>query len=500
MMDLWHSSNVQSLVFIIPELILVGMALVYLGLSLTKLNSRPFVLLLSLVVLLTVFVSSLLTFDALGPARINLFSELIVMDPFSMFARIFFVLCAVMVGFFFYQSSTFFNVKKYLEAMAFLFVLTTGLSFMAMSIDFLMTFLSLEMVSILSYLLVASKPRDAFSSEAGLKYILFGAVASGIMLFGISFLFGMVGSSDYATVGLFLRGPIDTYELVVLFFVMICLLVGFGFKMTIFPTQMWAPDVYQGAPTPVTAFLSVASKAGGFFIFMRFLFEVMLQLPYQAADVLNSLKLHEILVFFGVLSMFIGNVSALRQKNIKRMMAYSSIAHAGFILLGVSTFSKEGFVSVLLYLLIYMLMNFGAFYIIHLRVLDKGSDHIDSFRGFGNQNTWMSVAMTLFLLSLIGLPPFSGFIAKFYVFRSLIAQEYYVAALMGAINTAIAVYYYMKIIKWMFLKDGNDPEIPAYSHLSRVFVASLLIPVVLFGVYWQPILNWAKWSIDFLFA
>lgn len=497
--EAWQTSNFDSLFYILPELLLIGGAFLFLVLSLFPFQKRLWVLVAALALLVVSFFASIATFEGVEGGRVTLFSNLLILDPFSMYARVFFVLASIIVSFFFYQAKTFSSTKKLLETLSFLMVLTVGLSWMAMSVDIIMTFISLEMVSILSYLLVASKPKDAFSSEAGLKYILFGAVASGIMLFGLSYLFGMVGSSDYFSIASHIKNGLEPVEVLMLFFSLICILVGFGFKMTIFPTQMWVPDVYQGAPTSVTAFLSVSSKAGGFLVFIRFLIEIFLQLGQEVHLFIAQVRLHEILVFFGVISMLIGNVSALKQKNIKRLMAYSSIAHAGFILIGLSCFTKEGFSSVLFYLMIYMIMNFGAFYIIHLRVIDTGNDHIDSFRGYGNQNIWMSVSMTIFLLSLIGLPPFAGFIAKFYVFKSLIGEKYYVAALLGGMNTAIAVYYYMKIIKWMFLKEGNDPEIPRYGKLSRIYVIMLLVPVIFLGIYWKPLLQWIDLSISFIF-
>ncbi|MCB1197621.1 MAG: NADH-quinone oxidoreductase subunit N [Deltaproteobacteria bacterium] len=499
-LNIWQSSNLESLWYILPELLLLGGAFGFLTMSLFTPHNRRNILAWAILILLTSLFMAMSGVGTSAEGRVGLFSGLLVVDAFSMYAKVFFILSSMIASFFFYQSKTFGSTKKLLETLAFLMVLTVGLCWMAMSVDLLMTFISLEMVSILSYLLVASKPKDAFSSEAGLKYILFGAVASGIMLFGLSFLFGMVGASDYAAIARHLQGDLHTTEILVLFFSFICILVGFGFKMTIFPTQMWVPDVYQGAPTSVTAFLSVSSKAGGFLIFMRLLIELKVHLGSGAFEsLIAQIKMHEILVFFGVMSMIIGNVSALKQKNLKRLMAYSSIAHAGFILLGLSCLGQDGFFAVLFYLFVYMLMNFGAFYIIHLRVIDTGNDHIDSFRGYGNQNIWMSVSMTIFLLSMIGLPPFSGFIAKFYVFKSLLSQKYYMTALLGGINTAIAVYYYMKIIKWMFLKDGNDPEIPRYGKLARVYVILLLVPVISLGIYWKPLIDWVEASLSFVF-
>ncbi|MCB0271659.1 MAG: NADH-quinone oxidoreductase subunit N [Bdellovibrionales bacterium] len=498
MMDQIHVGNIASFAFFVPELILLAGSILLLILSLTKIQSRRWAIAIVLFIFSTAFFASLFSLDR-STTEIRLFSNLLSLDPFSDFARIFFLFSSLLTTFFFYQSKTFSSTKKFFETTAFLSILTVGLICMVSSVDFLMTFLSMEMVSILSYLLVASRPKDAFSSEAGLKYILFGAVATGIMLFGLSLLFGMAGSSHFTDVASFLAGELGAYQIMALFFCMICLLVGFGFKMTIFPTQMWVPDVYQGAPTSVTAFLSVSSKAGGFLVFLRFLLFCMHEVGNQALMFFEQVRLHEILVFFGLISMLIGNVSALRQRNMKRLMAYSSIAHAGFMLLGVSCFTQDGFESVLLYLTLYLFMNFGAFYIIHLRTIDTGNDHMDSFRGYGNQNIWMSISMAIFLLSLIGLPPFSGFIAKFYIFKGLIAQEYYTAALLGAVNTVIAVYYYMKIIKWMFLKDGNDPEYPRYSKVSRMFVIFLLIPTVVLGLYWVPLLRWIQISINFVY-
>jgi len=494
--QIWLENNLNHWVYLLPELFLLGGAFLMLTLSAWSKLKRPWALALGLGIFSSAFACGLY---ASSQSDILLFSNLLQVDSLVHFSRPFFILCSAIASLFIFQAVTFSSDKKFLETLAFLMVITVGFVFMSMSVDLLMVILSIEMVSILSYLLVARKPNDAFSSEAGLKYILFGAVASGIMMFGFSFIFGLTGSSFYDDMMLKVHSTLQPSEYILLFFGLVSVLIGFGFKMTTFPTQMWAPDVYQGAPTSITAFLSVSSKAAGFLIFIRLLVSFRFQVEQGISQITELLRIRDVLVVFGLFSMLIGNVSALRQKNIKRMMAYSSIAHAGFLLLGLSVLNRSGLEAVIFYLMVYAATNLGTFYIIHLRVLDTGNDHIDSFRGYGNQNIWMAVAMSGFLISLIGLPPFGGFIAKFYIFKALLMERYFMTALFAAINSVIAVYYYMNIIKWMFFKEGNDPEYPRYPAYGMILILALSTVTWVMGIYWWPFTEIASRAIRSFF-
>jgi NADH-quinone oxidoreductase subunit N len=491
-------TNQESLLFLLPQIVLTLGALSLLFFSMFRVTNRTFLIGFTVIVLLLSMKATVHVEHVMQGGRKELFNGLTVWDSLSYYGHVFFQVIAILCIFFIHISKTFANPKRFIEALAFLLVLTIGLIFMMISKDILMMFLAVEMVSILSYLLVSSKDNDAYSSEAGLKYILYGAVASGLMIYGFSFLFGLAGSSDLHQIGNFLAQGYTPQHRVVVFFSFLAIFMGFGFKMATFPTQMWCPDVYQGAPIPISAFLSVGPKAAGFLMMIRFIHETLLaHTGWQ--DLVAAIELQQVLGFFAIMTMFIGNVGALRQKSLKRLMAYSSIAHAGFILLGIASFTPKGFEASIFYLVHYVFMNLGAFYIIHLRILDTGNDHIDSFRGFGNQNLRMAVFMTIFLFSLTGLPPFSGFISKFYIFSSLIQSQHYVWALLAAVNTAIALYYYVKIIKWMFLKEGNDPTIPRYAWASRIFTMFLVVPVIVFGVYWKPVQVFVRLSLGTIF-
>jgi NADH-quinone oxidoreductase subunit N len=362
-----------------------------------------------------------------------------------------------------------------------------GMNLMAASADLIMLYLAIETTSIGLYALAGFLREDTKSAESGLKYFLFGAFTSTVMLYGFSLLYGFTGETNLYRIG----GALLDYRIDVIVLPLLLVLVGFGFKTSLVPFHFWAPDVYEGAPTPVTAFLSVASKAAGFAVLIRVLLSVFpdLQAIWQA-----------LLMAMAVLTMTLGNVVALTQRNIKRLLAYSSIAQAGYILLGLAAYSPEnanGLAATVYYLGMYTITNLIAFGVIVLVSRVTGSEEIADFAGLSRRAPGLALAMLIAFLSLGGIPPLAGFLGKFYLFTAVIEQyqatgnnPYYLALLIIAIvNAIISLYYYLVVLKVIYL---NPPKDEATYPVPRPYTFALWacsVGVVLVGVIASPFVN-----------
>lgn len=356
-----------------------------------------------------------------------------------------------------------------------------GLILMAASTNLLMIFLSIEFVSILSYLLVGFTKKDGRAKEAAIKYLLFGSIASGMMLYGMSILFGLTGSLELTTISSKIT-PWSESAVVVFAFLLVA--TGIGFKISMAPFHMWAPDVYEGAPTPVTAFLTVGPKALGFAVLIR-----VLTLLAPAFD------WKPVFMLLCILTMTIGNVIAISQSNIKRLLAYSSIAQAGYILMGIVVFSETGILAVLIYLAAYALTNLGAFVAVITASHSLESDDLQSYAGLSKRAPFLSACITVFLLSLAGIPPLAGFIGKLFVFSAAIESGLILLAVAAAINSAIAAYYYFKVIRFMYLAPASKVDKLAYPAPLLAALVILLAGTVLFGTFPGPWIDWIKSAI-----
>jgi NADH-quinone oxidoreductase subunit N len=359
-----------------------------------------------------------------------------------------------------------------------------GMNLMAVSSDLVMLYLAIETASIPLYILAGFLLNDERSTEAGFKYFLFGTLASTIMLYGFSLLFGFSGTTNlYEIAGVFTTGNISP---LVAFGVLALVTVGLGFKAAIVPFHFWAPDVYQGSPTPVAGYLSTASKAAGFAVVVRLFF---VALP----DFASSWTL--ILAALAAITMTVGNLLALPQTNIKRLLAYSSIAHAGYVLIGVVAFSQLGAASVIFYLAAYIATNLLAFGIVMAFSRITGLDDITDYAGLSRRNPFMALMMLAAFLSLAGMPPFGGFVAKIFVFAAGVQANYTWLVVVGIINSIIGVYYYLNVMKYVYLyrMPGEDEEqhpVP----LTRAYAIALIvltIGVILVGTVFAP---WFSWS------
>ena len=391
--------------------------------------------------------------------------------------------------------------RRFPEYVALLLTIVIGISLMAAAEDLLMAYLAMEMVSLSSYILTGFKKTHRISHEAALKYVIFGGVASGIMIFGMSLLYGLAGTTSYTGVAAILtdsnvilqNGSVGLLAAVV---ALIMVFTGICFKIAAVPFHMWCPDVYQGAPTPFTGFLSVAPKAAGFALLLRF---VSVLLPQANGELRTSL-----LAIFGLISavtMTLGNFTAIHQMNVKRLLAYSSIAHAGYLLMGVTVLDKSGYDAILLYLSIYLFMNLGAFAVVQIVADAVGSEDITAFKGLGYRLPVAALTLGVFLFSLAGIPPFAGFIGKFYLFAAIIKEGgfwYILLAIIGILNSVVALFYYVRILREMYLRGMEIEDSLKSNWINQSVLVVAAIAVLGLGLYWEPLRNLVSGAADAL--
>ena len=369
------------------------------------------------------------------------------------------------------------------EYFALLLVTTMGMSLMASAADLIMLFLAIETTSIPLYILAGFLKNDVKSTEAGMKYFLFGALTSAVMLYGFSLLYGFSGQTNLYALAEGLRvGQLSPW---VLAGAVVLVLVGFGFKVSVVPFHFWSPDVYEGAPTPITAYVSTASKAAGFAVLVR----VMLAVFPAAADYWVT-----ILAVLSAATMTLGNVIALAQSNIKRLLAYSSIAHAGYALMGLVALSQLGAASVVFYVGTYVATNLAAFGVVVLFANAVGSDEIASYAALSRRNAPLALAFMVAILSLAGMPPLVGFVAKFYVFAAAVESNLIWLAFVGVLNSIVGLYYYLTVLKVVYLYRSEDEDKPV--PVSRPYATALtlcVVAIVVIGIASGP---WLDWSLN----
>lgn len=390
------------------------------------------------------------------------------------------------------------------EFIALLLVVTLGLNLLAASRNLLMIYLSLEMVSVISFVLAGFKLGDGKSSEAALKYVVFGGVASGIMLYGMSFLFGVTQSLNLGEIATRVAELTAATGKVpeAVFLGVVCMLAGFGYKISAAPFHMWTPDVYEGAPTPVTAFLSVGPKAAGFAVLMRFFSDALgaVHDVSIASTVVDAAPWAVILGCLAMATMTVGNLSALGQDNVKRMLAYSSIAHAGYMLLGFTALSNVGVAAIAFYVVTYCFMNLGAFLIVIAVAEQSGGDEtMAAFRGLGRRAPLVAAGMALFVFSLSGLPPMAGFVGKFYLFSALLETGgtwSWTIAIVGVLNSVVSIFYYARVLRAMYLEPGTSAEPTVIRPLFGAASVVLAVPTLVLGVYWTPVYDFVARSLS----
>ena len=484
-------SNLISIHLFVPEIALTMGIILLLVWDLAFALKRVAAGAIALSALLCAALVTLVTSSGGGQ---DMFGGLIVRDGFADFFKVFFHLVTGLIVLVSLRAKdtidhTDGRDRDASEFFALLLTLDLGMSLMAASNDLLMAYLSLEMVSLISYVIVGFRRRNAASSEAALKYIIFGGVASGVMLFGLSLLYGMTGATEFASV----RAALTTAgqgALAVSVLAVVLILAGFGYKVAAVPFHMWCPDVYEGAPTPVTAFLSVGPKAAGFALLLRFFAVGGGVLPDEGQ--LLGAPWGLLLGVMAAATMTLGNLAAILQQNVKRLLAYSSIAHAGYLLMALCVFSRESQQAVLFYLVAYLFMNLGAFVVV-IGLSEAGlGESISSYRGLGVRAPLVAAIMALFLFSLTGIPPLAGFIGKFYLFAAVLKKGgafYVILAIIGVLNSAISLYYYARILKEMFFNAAEEKSLVLVPGLHRGVALVLAVPTILLGVYWSPLVD-----------
>jgi NADH-quinone oxidoreductase subunit N len=377
-----------------------------------------------------------------------------------------------------------------------------------------MLYLAVEMVSLPSYAIAGYKPGDRRAAEASLKYVIYGGVASGVMLFGLSYIYGLTGTTSLLGLG----ARLDHLAMpaaaggqaalrVALMVAVIFVLCGIGYKIAAVPWHMWCPDVYEGAPTPFTAFLSVGPKAAGFALAIRFFYSSLASSggAEGMARGLTDVPWPAVVGILAAVTITVGNFTALHQNNLKRLLAYSSISHAGFALMGLSAASLLGVQSVMIYMLIYLVMNLGAFLAVIAIGQATGSETIADCKGLVHRHPLLAITFAICLFSLAGLPPLAGFAGKWYLFVAVLNHYgedgggwYVVLAIIAALNTAVSLYYYVRIVRAMFI-DASEGELVVRPKMTyQIMLGAFSVALILFGIWWTPIIEWTQSSLTFL--
>jgi NADH-quinone oxidoreductase subunit N len=485
--------NLESLLFIAPELVLVGTALALFLVDLVVRDSEHLgdIALGGLALALVAM--------AVVPHELSgwLFGRMLFHDPFSSFFEVIIALSAMVTVWLSIGSA---EVRRMSQGEYYGLLVSgaVGAILMGAAANLLIAYLAMELLSIVSYVLTGFVRHDRRSGEAALKYLIYGGVASGVMLYGMSWLFGLCGSLDLVVI----HGVLESGdpEPLTLFLALVLTLAGLGFKISMVPFHMWAPDVYQGAPIPVVAFLAVASKAAGLALLIRLLFPTFSAEGSGGAwHFLAGVDWPQLLLVLSAVTMTLGNLAALQQRELKRLLAYSGVAHAGYLLMGLVALSDQGLQAVLFYVIAYYFMNLGAFAVLILVHNESGSDSLDAFRGLAWRGGALpAVAMAVFLFSLIGVPPFVGFFGKFYLFAAVIEQKLYALALIGVLNSVVSVGYYFQILRAMFLEAAPEGAGRVEATLQeRALIVVLLAGTCVFGVWSGPVHAFARYSLQF---
>ena len=362
---------------------------------------------------------------------------------------------------------------------------TAGMMIMVSAGDLIALYLGLEMQSLAAYVLAAFRRDQAKSSEAGLKYFVLGALASGMLLYGASLVYGFTGSTSFSVIAK-VAGSVPAADNLGLIFGLVFVLVGLAFKISAVPFHMWTPDVYEGAPTPVVAFFASAIKVAAVALLVRLLLTAFTGFEAQWK---------QIVVFLSIASMILGAFAAIGQRNIKRLMAYSSIGHVGYALVALAAASQEGTQGIVLYMGVYLIMTLGTFAcILSMRRADGPVEDIDELAGLAQNNLPMAFVLGVLMFSLAGIPPFAGFFAKFYVFLAAINAELYALAVIGVLSSAVAAYYYLRIVKVMFFDTPKESFLPIRPKAGFVMAVSCVLVIFVFIVPYlpTPILNVAE--------
>jgi NADH-quinone oxidoreductase subunit N len=464
--------------YILPELVLTAGALLLLVADVAMPRGGKVRTWLTAAVLVATFV-------ALMPFRnvqVEVSQGLMAIDQFAFFFKVVFLLSALLTVL---MSERYLEVEGASPGEYYFLILcaTLGMMVMASGIDLITAFIGLETMAVSFYILAGFIKPNQRSNEAAVKYFLLGAFSLGILLYGMSLMYGLSGTTNLRSMATIFSGQERDPRLLL---ALILVIAGVGFKIAAVPFHMWAPDVYEGAPTPITAFLSVGSKAASFAMLLRIFVEGMPSLDADWRLLFEALA---------IVTMTAGNIAALTQSNLKRMLAYSSIAHAGYLLMGVVAGTPRGISAMLIYLVVYAFMQMGAFaVIVMMRRKDAVGDELKDLSGLAFRQPLAAAAMLLFMLSLGGIPPTAGFMGKFWLFGAAIDQEYYWLAVIGVLNSAISLYYYIRVVVFMYLKKETTGSEPTLSPALAFTLAVAVVATIYFGIYPRQLFEIAESS------
>jgi len=476
----------QTMLAILPEILLVALAALVMALDILWPASRRRAIGLMTAGGFTLIAVAALIFSRNAPDNPLILGCMIRDDGLAFFFRMMFIFSGMIVALLSVDSP---GVGDKGEYYALIIGAVIGMNFMASAADLIMVYLAIETTSISLYLLAGFLREDDKSAESGRKYFLFGAFTSTIMLYGFSLLYGFTGKTNlYELSAALTAGSVPVLPVLV---ALLLVLAGFGFKVSMVPFHFWSPDVYEGAPTPITAFISVASKAAGFAVLVRVLLAVFPDVQSYWGPLLGVVS---------VFTMTIGNTLALAQRNIKRLLAYSSIAQAGYALIGLAALSQAGVAAVIFYLLMYTVTNLITFGVVILASRVIGSDEIADYAGLSRRSPGLALAFLVGFLSLGGMPPFAGFFAKFFIFAAAIQSGLIWLAVIGVLNSIIGLYYYLTVLKVVYLyrseRDSEPITVPRAYALALGLCAA---GVIVIGTVATPWITWATNAAKTLF-
>jgi NADH-quinone oxidoreductase subunit N len=469
----------------LPEIFLAaaGFVVLLLGVPLGRSGVRP----LSLIGVASLAVTGVLVWlvgrPVEGPAVI--LGDMLVVDQFAVFFKLLIVV-AGMVAIFLaagYLERSGYGGGEYVSLILFA---TVGMFVMASGANLASLYVGLELMALSVYVLVGYFKLEIKSNEGAVKYFVLGAASSAILLYGISLVYGSLGTLDLLTIRESLIAVPTSNPMLVLGMVLVCF--GMLFKVAAVPFHVWTPDAYEGAPTPVTAFISVAPKAAAFAMFMRLFFDAF------AAGIDHW---RVVLWVASAATMIYGNIAALTQDNVKRMLAYSSIAHAGYALMGLVAFNQMGAWALLMYMLVYAFMNLGAFgFVILLESKGYAGEKIGDFAGLSRRHPGAALGMLIFMLALAGIPPTAGFMGKLYLFAAAVEGGYVILTLIAVVMSAVSLYYYFRIVVQMYLRDGEEEDAEPAELLSDRWAEAMIMVcifvTIVIGVWPAPVVGWAK--------
>jgi len=477
--------TLKDLTPILPEIIVILTACTVLLVDLfASTEDRSFTLALTTIAGL---ILAAISESQLFAKNITGFYGTIVADDFSVLFEFIYIAVAIVTVF---VSRNYIkeNEMNFGEYYILLLTSVSGMMFLTSALDLLVIFIGLEVMSISSYILVGFRRNVATSNEAALKYLLLGAFSTGFLLYGISMLYGATGSTILPVIISEIQNSESTNPLIVsgVFLIVIAL----SFKIAIVPFHMWTPDVYTGAPTPISGFLSGAAKAAGFAVFIRI---------FMTGISLDDVKWENLFWLLAVLTMTVGNIMAMRQSEVKRMLAFSSVAHAGYVMVAIVVGNSSAITGIIFYSFAYALMGTGAFGILSIRDAGRIPQTFEDLGGYSKRNPILAIIMTLFIFSLIGLPLTGGFIGKFQIFSAALSEGWIWLTIIGIVNSALSVYYYLRVVMFMYMRDGALPEGPRLSENSSGFALTGLIvtaiAVIYLGVFPDKILELASTSV-----